>query len=137
VRFLLVLGAAALALVAGCGGGPPSPESVVRAWSQSLNTGDNEAAAELFAPAAQVIQGRTFVLRTKRDAIAFNEALPCSGEIVELETDGDTVRATFLLGDRETSRCDAPGARVRAAFRVHEGKIVVWEQLPDVGGPEI
>jgi hypothetical protein len=137
VRFLLVLGAAALVLVAGCGGGPPSPESVVRAWSQSLNTGDNEAAAELFAPAAQVIQGRTFVLRTKRDAIAFNEALPCSGEIVELETDGDTVRATFLLGDRETSRCDAPGARVRAAFRVHEGKIVVWEQLPDVGGAEI
>jgi hypothetical protein len=137
VRSLLVLGAAALALAAGCGGGPPSPESVVRAWSQSLNTGDNEAAAELFAPAAQVIQGRRFILRSKSDAIAFNEALPCSGEIVELETDGDTVRATFLLGHRETSRCDAPGARVRAAFRVRDGKIVVWEQLPDVGGPEI
>ena len=134
MRFPAVSALAVLALLTGCGGGPPSAESVVRAWSQSLNTGDNEAAADLFAPSAEVIQGRSFVLETRQEAIAFNSSLPCSGEIVELESEGDTVRATFLLGHRETSRCDAPGAQVRAAFRIHDGKIVLWEQLPDAGG---
>jgi ketosteroid isomerase-like protein len=120
----------ALVVASGCGGGDPSPESVVRAWSQALNSGDNEAAADLFAPGAEVIQGVRFTLDTKRDAIAFNEALPCSGEIVELVTEGDSVRATFRLGDRPASRCDAPGAEVDAAFRVRKGKIVLWHQLP-------
>lgn len=121
-------------LVVGCGGGPPSPESVVRAWSEALNSDDNEAAAELFAPAAQVVQGRSFVLETRREAIAFNASLPCAGQIVELESRQDTVTATFRLADRGTSDCDAPGAEVRAAFRVREGKIVLWRQLPDAGG---
>ena len=134
MRFPAFSALAVLALLTGCGGGSPSPESVVRAWSQSLNTGDNEAAADLFAPSAEVIQGRSFVLETRQEAIAFNASLPCAGEIVELESEGDTVEATFLLGDRETSRCDAPGAQVRAAFRIHEGKSVLWQQLPDEGG---
>jgi hypothetical protein len=134
VRFPVATGLAVLALAPGCGGGPPSAESVVRAWSESLNTGDNEAAADLFAPSAQVIQGRRFVLETRREAIAFNASLPCSGQIVELDTRADTVIATFRLGDRETSRCDAPGAEARAAFRVREGKIVLWHQLPDAAG---
>jgi hypothetical protein len=134
VRSLIAFSLVAIVLAAGCGGGPPSAESVVRAWSMALNSGDNEAAAELFAPGAEVIQGRTFVLETKLEAIAFNSSLPCSGEIVELDTDEDRVTATFRLGDRETSRCDAPGAEVRAAFRVREGKIVLWQQLPDRTG---
>lgn len=131
MRSLALSALAALLLATGCGGGPPSPESVVRAWSQSLNTGDNEAAADLFAPSAEVIQGRSFVLETRQEAIAFNASLPCTGEIVAIETEGETVRATFLLGHRETSRCDDPGAQVRAAFRVRGGKIVLWQQLPD------
>jgi ketosteroid isomerase-like protein len=134
VRILAAIGLAVLAAVGGCGGGPPSSESVVRAWSQALNSGDNEAAADLFAPGAEVIQGMSFVLETKRQAIAFNAALPCSGEIVELVSDGDRVRATFRLGDRPASRCDAPGAEVEAAFRVRDGKIVLWQQLPGSSG---
>jgi len=130
VRFRVATALVLAALAAGCGGGPPSPESVVRAWSESLNTGDNEAAADLFAPAAQVIQGRRFVLETRSDAVAFNESLPCSGKIVSIETRGDTVTARFLLGDRPESRCDSPGAEVRASFRVRDGKIVLWRQLP-------
>jgi SnoaL-like domain len=133
VKRLAAIGLAALAAAGGCGGGDPSAESVVRAWSQALNTGDNEAAADLFAPGAEVIQGVSFRLKTKRQAIAFNEALPCSGEIVELVSDGDRVRATFRLGDRPESRCDAPGAEVEAAFRVEAGKIVLWHQLPSTG----
>jgi hypothetical protein len=138
VRFLIANGLAAILLAAGCGGGPPSAESVVRAWSMALNSGDNEAAADLFAPGAEVIQGRTFVLETKLEALAFNSSLPCSGEIVDLDTDDDRVTATFRLGDRETSRCDAPGDEVRATFRIDDGKIVLWQQLPDrSGGVEV
>ena len=121
----------AASVLAACGGGAPSPESVVRAWSNAVNSGDNEGAAALFAPGAEVIQGRTFVLDTEERALAFNASLRCSGEIVALESEGDTVRATFRLADRASSRCDAPGARTTALFRVRDGKIVRWEQLPD------
>lgn len=123
-------------LTVGCGGGSPSPESVVRAWSESVNSGDNDAAAELFAPGAEVIQlGQSVRLETEGEALRFNESLPCAGEIVDLETDGEMVMATFRLSDRETSRCDGPGAEVKAAFRVREGKIVLWHQLPGASDP--
>jgi limonene-1,2-epoxide hydrolase len=130
VRVRIAIGLLLAALLAGCGGGPPSPESVVRAWSEALNTGDNEAAARLFAPRAEVVQGRSFTLETESDAIAFNAALPCSGEIVEIVEDGNTVTATFRLGERPEQECDAPGAVARATFRVEDGKIVLWRQLP-------
>ncbi len=122
--------------MAGCGGGSASPESVVRAWSQSLDSDDNEAAANLFAPNARVIQdGRLLVLRTHADAVAWNTALPCSGEIVSISTQGATATATFLLGDRKHSHCDGrPGSKATALFRVLKGKIVLWHQT-DGGGP--
>jgi limonene-1,2-epoxide hydrolase len=131
-RRLVVL---AVAAVAGCGGGDAaSPESVVRAWSQSLNADDDEAAAKLFARGAEVIQpnGR-FRLDDEGEAELFNRSLPCSGTITNLVAEGDTVRATFLLGDRRQSRCDGPGASVGALFRVRNGKIVLWQQLPGDG----
>jgi limonene-1,2-epoxide hydrolase len=125
----LALTVLCLALV-GCGGSGDSPESVVRAWSQALNAGDNEAAAELFAPGAQIVQGgRTVRLETHDDAVAWNASLPCSGEIVEVESDGDSVTATFLLDDRTTRPCDAPGAEATATFEIEDGKIVLWHQL--------
>jgi len=116
---------------AGCGGDDPSPESVVRAWSEALNTGDDEAAADLFAPGAEVIQGDARArLQTRADAVLFNRSLPCSGRIVRVQSDEDGVTATFLLGDRPQSACDAPGVEVRAFFRVADGKITLWHQLP-------
>ena len=129
MRVRIAIGLLLAALLAGCGGGPPSPESVVRAWSEALNTGDNEAAAKLFAPRAEVVQGRSFILESESEAIAFNAGLPCSGEIREITTEGDTVTATFLLGERPAQRCDAPGAVARASFTVRDGKIVLWRQL--------
>lgn len=102
----------------------------MRAWSEALNSGDNEAAADLFARGAEIVQsGRVVRLATHADAVAWNAALPCSGEIVDVERDGDTVTATFALDDRATSACDAPGAHATAAFRVEDGKIVLWHQL--------
>ena len=128
----LLAAACVLALLAGCGGGKTSPASVVRAWSKALDAGDNQAAADLFAPGAQVIQGPVVTsLRTHADAVAWNAGLPCSGKIVALSTRGATVTATFLLGNRPTSACDGPGRRATAIFRVRGGKIVLWHQVPN------
>ena len=125
-----------LALLAGCGGADHSPASVVRAWSKALNGGDNQAAADLFAPGAQVIQGPVVIrLRTHADAVVWNAGLPCSGKIVALSTSGAVVTATFLLGDRPTSACDGPGHRATAVFRIRGGKIVLWHQVPNTEPP--
>ena len=126
-----------LALLAGCGGGSKeSPESVVRAWSKALNAGDNQSAADLFAPGAQVVQGPVVIrLRTHADAVVWNAGLPCSGKIVALSARGATVTATFLLGDRPTSACDGPGNRATAVFRIRGGKIVLWHQVPNETPP--
>ena len=128
-RFYLLALMVALSACSG-GGEPPSPEEVVRAWSRALNAGDNEAAAELFAPGARIEQGGiVIVVRHRADAAAWNRSLPCSGKIVGLATEGSTATATFELFDRRTSRCDAPGARVTAAFTVRNGKILRFRQL--------
>jgi SnoaL-like domain len=105
----------------------------VRAWSQELNSGDNEAAARLFARGAEVVQaGTTIRLETQAQAVEWNAALPCSGKIVSIETRGDTARATFVLGDRAKSKCDGPGQRATAIVRVRQGKIVLWHQTSTV-----
>ena len=139
LRLAFALGLAAV--VAGCSSNGPSPESVVRAWSQELNSGDNDAAARLFAPGAEVVQGGNAIhLDTHAEAVAWNAALPCSGRIVSIKTRGDTTTATFVLGDRQKSKCDGPGERATAIFRVRKGKIVLWHQTsasPAPVGPSI
>jgi limonene-1,2-epoxide hydrolase len=132
LRAALVL--AAVALLAGCGSGSPSAESVVRAWSQALNDDDNDRAADLFARDAQVVQaGHELTLKTHADAVAWNAALPCSGKIVSIDSHGNTATATFLLADRRHSSCDGPGQRATAIFKVVKGKIVLWHQTPAKG----
>ena len=127
----LVLAAGALT---GCGSGSPDAESVVRAWSQALNQGDNETAGKLFAHGARVIQGGSVLtLNTEQDAVAWNAALPCSGRILSIHSRGQTATATFLLGDRPHSTCDGPGNRATAIFRVVRGKIVLWHQTGQPG----
>jgi hypothetical protein len=124
------------AVLAGCGSTPPSPESVVRAWSQELNTGDNNDAAKLFAPGAKIVQARTTLrLDTQAQAVAWNAALPCSGRIVSITTSGDVTRATFILGDRPQHKCDGPGQKATAIFRVRKGKIVLWHQTSTAPAP--
>ena len=140
MRAAVAVGLAAVALVAGCGSGSPSAESVVRAWSQALNDDDNKRAADLFARDAQIVQaGRELTLKTHADAVAWNAALPCSGKIVSIDSHGNTATATFLLGDRRHRSCDGPGERATAIFKVVKGKIVLWHQTPAKGptGPTI
>ena len=129
MRPQLTLALLVAVVLAGCGSTPPSPESVVRAWSQELNTGDNDDAAKLFARGAEIVQaGTTLRLDTQAQAVAWNAALPCSGRIVSITTSGDTTRATFVLGDRPEHKCDGPGQKATAIVRVRKGKIVLWHQ---------
>jgi len=134
---LVLLAAAIAVLAAGCGSTSPSPESVVRAWSQALNSDDNARAADLFARDAEVVQaGHVLTLRTHAQAVRWNSTLPCSGQIVSITSNDHTATATFELGDRTSSRCDAPGERATAIFRVKKGKIVLWHQTGENGPPQ-
>jgi hypothetical protein len=36
----------------------------------------------------------------------------------------------FRLGNRPTSKCDAPGTLAAARFTIVRGKITVWRQVP-------
>lgn len=124
------LALAALALSAACGGsdGLRSPESAVRAWSESLRADDNEAAGALFARDAIIVSGLLpVVLRSRRAAVLWNSRLECAGEIVELETDGETVTATFVLGHRVSGPCGGAGASATVIFHVRDGLIQTWE----------
>ena len=133
VAAVLVLAAAVLA---GCGSGSPSAESVVRAWSQAVNQGDNNTAGKLFARGAEVIQGNSVLtLRNEHDAVAWNAALPCAGQILSIHSRGNMATATFLLGDRKDTHCDGPGQHATAIFRVIRGKIVLWHQTGSSAAP--
>ena len=49
-------------------------------------------------------------------------------------------RRDLRAGNRRSSRCDAPGIRARATFRVRQGKIVRWSQSRSGrrrGGPDL
>src|SRR4051794_22942035 len=114
----------------------PQPEQVVRAWSKALNANDNEAAAQLFAPNAAVLQGGLSArLASHALAVAFNASLPCGGKIVAVRKAGTQVLATFVLGERPRHTCDAPGGKASAVFDVRAGKIVLWAQVANPPDP--
>jgi limonene-1,2-epoxide hydrolase len=125
---LAAISLAVLALTA-CGGHSTSPESVARAWSAALNRNDNEAAARLFAPDAQVVQEGVLTLHTQRDARHWNAALPCGGRIASIQQQAaDEVLVIFHLTGRPGHQCDGPGDDAAALFTVVHGKIVIWHE---------
>jgi len=142
VERLAALGAALAVAAAGSGAASattdtPSPAAVVRAWSKALNANDNEAAGGLFAKNARVIQGPLDGrLATHRLAVLFNSVLPCAGRIVAMTVRGESVVATFVLGHRPKHTCDGPGEKAAALFVVHQGKIVLWEQIAVPAEPQ-
>jgi hypothetical protein len=117
-----------------------SSASVARAWSKALNANRNVAAAQLFAPNARVLQpGVNLVLRSRKLAVEFNNALPCAGRIVAMQVHGNRAIATFVLGPRPKHHCTTPGTKAAALFVVRNGKITLWQQVavpkPTPGGP--
>jgi hypothetical protein len=154
-----VVAGISVAALAGCGGSSharPAPHAVrgdtaaraalerrmgavVRAWSARLNAGDNRGVAELFSLPAVMTQGSSsYRLHTIRQLVIWHRALPCAGRVVSIRFAGRFATATFRLGNRPGSTCDAPGGLAAARFEIVGGKIVSWEQVPvpgETGGP--
>jgi limonene-1,2-epoxide hydrolase len=128
MRLVTILAVAGL--LTACGGhAERSPEAVARAWSAALNKANDEAAGKQFASNAEVIQNGRLVLRTHRDAVRWNAALPCGGRITRVvHQSNDQVLVVFRLTERPGHHCDAPGLAAAAVFRVEHGKIVSWRQ---------
>jgi limonene-1,2-epoxide hydrolase len=118
--------------ISGCGNEKSAdPTAIVASWSQAVNATDDETAAALFAQNALVIQdGQQTRLAGPAEALAFNSALPCGGKIVDQAVAGDEVTATFTLTRRPGHMCDGTGESAVAVFRITDGKITLWHQLP-------
>jgi SnoaL-like domain len=131
---------ALVAVLAGCDSGSSDEHGtktdegrLIRDWLMALNNGDYNHAADFFAPRALVDQGIPYRLRGRAAAKLFNSGLPCRGELVEVEDEGQRVLATFRLRDGPGGSCDG-FVKVRFAFR--DGRFSEFVQLEqDAPGP--
>ena len=131
---------ALVAVLAGCDSGSSDEHGtktdegrLIRDWLMALNNGDYNHAADFFAPRALVDQGIPYRLRGRAAAKLFNSGLPCRGELVEVEDEGERVLATFRLRDGPGGSCDG-FVKVRFAFR--DGRFSEFLQLEqDAPGP--
>jgi SnoaL-like domain len=124
---------AVLAVLAGCDSGSYDEEGtksdegrLIRDWLMALNNGDYGHAADFFAPRALVDQGIPYRLPGRAAARLFNSGLPCRGELVEVEDEGERVLATFRLRNGPGGSCDG-FVMVRFAFR--DGRFSEFIQL--------
>ena len=110
---------------------PTATKRVVRAWSSRLNAYDNAGAAQLFAHPAVFVQGGSALrLETSAQIALWHRLLPCAGRIVSITVEGELATAVFRLANGRHRRCDAPGQKAAAVFRVRHGKILAWVQVP-------
>jgi hypothetical protein len=110
---------------------PAAAKRIVRAWSTRLNAYDNVGIARLFARPATFVQGGTALrLETSADIALWHRLLPCAGRIASIAVKGEYATAVFVLANGRNRRCDAPGQKAAAVFRIRNGKIVSWAQVP-------
>ena len=131
----VVLGAAA------CGGGGghatsevPSAQAVIKAWADTLRSGDVNGAAGYFSVPALVQNGTPpLSLMTRAEVRAFNRSLPCGARLLRTYAAGRYTAAVFRLTERPgPGRCGSgTGETARTAFLVRNGKIREWRRLPD------
>jgi hypothetical protein len=107
-------------------------KAVVRVWTANLNAGKNAAEARLFSLPARIslMRGPGCYCRTPADVALIHVQLLCSGKIVSIEVRRRYATAVFGLGDRATSRCDAPwGSLTAVRFTIVRGKITAMKQV--------
>jgi limonene-1,2-epoxide hydrolase len=115
--------------------GPADPASVrvIRAWLAALREGHVDAAARYFAIPSRVQNGTpVFTLRTRAEALVFNQTLPCGATADAVRSAGSFTIIRFRLTERIGGDCmGAAGHAARGAIRVRGRKIVEWYRLPD------
>ena len=155
MRPAVLICAAALLAGAGCGGAsesepePASPsevgappasdqgadEQVIRGWSEAVNRGDYEAAADFFADGAVVEQLTETRLETHAEAVAFNRSLPCRADVTDVEEGEESSLAAFVLREGRSGEC-GEGGSARVRFVISDGEIDEWRQLPPAPEPD-
>jgi hypothetical protein len=142
-RLLIVIVTGLVVCTAGCGSdnsfggsndsGPPA-EKVIRQWADTLRSGDVAGAADFFALPSIVQNGSDPVaLRTRADARAFNEALPCGARLLRTSSSAGYTTATFRLTERPgPGTCGTgTGMTARTTFVIKGGKIREWRRVAD------
>ena len=117
------------------GGGSAEDIEVIGAWVDALREGHVREAAASFALPSVVENGtKPIRLKTRKDAVFFNESLPCGAKLVSASTEGQVTTATFELTERPGGSCgDGVGLEAKTAFVIADGKIVHWSRVP---GPD-
>ena len=133
-----LLAAVALASAAGAAAAQSSPADVVRAWSARLDARDYDGIAKLFAPGAFWAQGGVvFRIRGAADAKKLSALLPCAGRVSAISVQGERATATFVLANFPgRTTCRSVGQKAAALFLVHNGLIVVWQQVAVPAAPK-
>jgi hypothetical protein len=110
---------------------------VIRLWAEALARGDVREASELFAIPSVATNGPVSVtIESRSDAVAFNETLPCGGELEATEREGRFVTATFRLKRRPgVPFCPGAGETAEASFVIEDGLISEWRRV-GVGGAQ-
>jgi hypothetical protein len=101
---------------------------VIRGWLLALERQDYDGAAYYFAPGAIIDQGRPYRLRDQAAARAFNAALPCRADLIDLKHESETVLASFRLRRGPGGECSGV---VKVRYTIREGKFTEWRQLPE------
>lgn len=108
-------------------------ERVIRAWSDDLRRGDEDAAAARFALPAMVANGTPPVKVTTRELVrAFHDTLPCGAVLVAAEPHHGLTIAKFRLTERPGGNCGSGvGGYAATAFEIKDGRIVRWLRVED------
>jgi hypothetical protein len=103
---------------------------VIREWSDAVNAGDFERAGGLFGEGATIEQGGVPLRAGPREAMAFSASLPCRADVTRVRPAGAGSIATFRLRAGSGGACEGEAL---VGFRVRDGKLVEWRQLPPRG----
>lgn len=121
------------------GDADPADVEVIAAWAEALAAGEIESAAAYFAIPSVAENGPLVEITDEDDALRFNASLPCGGELIRAETEGDFTTATFRLTERPgPGTCgEGTGGTAQTAFVIENERIVEWRRvgLPGSEGP--
>lgn len=109
--------------------------AVVQQWATTLQRGDVDGAARLFALPSAVANGtRPIALTTRAQVRAFNRTLPCGADVISARAAArGFFVVTFRLTERPGGDCGSgTGNTARAAFHVTDGLIDHWLRVEDL-----
>jgi hypothetical protein len=121
------------------GEAPEDDVTVVRSWLEELSAGEVARAASRFGlPARFQNLGSVALIRTREQAVAVTDSLPCGALMTESGAANGFVVYEARLTDRPGGGCgQGVGGIVRGAVLVRDGHMIEWYRLPDRKRPVI